>query len=200
MSKQAKATEKRENDDDSFRYAKDAREFRYPRASLWSTTKFYTLSERKFNISKRHLRTLAIKGEMCAKATNSLGTRTKVQAFQVTSTGLIPRFYIASRCWYSSTDGWQVCLIYATANLVDGAGLGNKKNKCPPLFRAEKCTEHAWTFLPWSPGRVWKNGGISNILLPKNKMFPLITWKEQAICLQKLQAVVITLSLLNFLE
>ena len=45
-----------------------------------------------------------------------------------------------------------------------------------------------------------KNGGISNILLPKNKMFPLITWKEQAICLQKLQAVVITLSLLNFPE
>ena len=45
-----------------------------------------------------------------------------------------------------------------------------------------------------------KNGGISNILLPKNKMFPLITWKEQAICLQKLQAVVITLSLVNFLE
>ena len=31
-------------------------------------------------------------------------------------------------------------------------------------------------------------------------MFPLITWKEQAICLQKLQAVVITLWLLNFLE
>ena len=31
-------------------------------------------------------------------------------------------------------------------------------------------------------------------------MFPLITWKEQAICLQKLQAVVITLSLVNFLE
>ena len=31
-------------------------------------------------------------------------------------------------------------------------------------------------------------------------MFSLITWKEQAICLQKLQAVVITLSLLNFLE
>ena len=31
-------------------------------------------------------------------------------------------------------------------------------------------------------------------------MFALITWKEQAICLQKLQAVVITLSLLNFLE
>ena len=28
----------------------------------------------------------------------------------------------------------------------------------------------------------------------------IITWKEQAICLQKLQAVVITLSLLNFLE
>ena len=31
-------------------------------------------------------------------------------------------------------------------------------------------------------------------------MFPLKTWKEQAICLQKLQAVVITFSLLNFLE
>ena len=30
-------------------------------------------------------------------------------------------------------------------------------------------------------------------------MFPLITWKEQEICLQKLQAVVITL-LFNFLE
>ena len=46
-----------------------------------------------------------------------------------------------------------------------------------------------------------KNGGISNFFFwPKNKMFPFITWKEQAICLQKLQAVVITLSLLNFLE
>ena len=55
-------------------------------------------------------------------------------------------------------------------------------------FRAEKSNEHAWTFLPRSPGRVWKNGGISNISLPKNKMFPLITWKEQPICLQKLQA------------
>ena len=31
-------------------------------------------------------------------------------------------------------------------------------------------------------------------------MFPLITWKEQAISLQKLQAVVITLSLLNFFQ
>ena len=31
-------------------------------------------------------------------------------------------------------------------------------------------------------------------------MFPLITWKEQAACLQKLQAVVIIFSLLNFLE
>ena len=45
-----------------------------------------------------------------------------------------------------------------------------------------------------------KNGGISNIFLRKNKMFPLITRKEQAIFLQKLQAVVITSSLLNFLE
>ena len=32
------------------------------------------------------------------------------------------------------------------------------------------------------------------------KMFPLITWKEQASCLQKFQAVVITFSLLSFLE
>ena len=55
-------------------------------------------------------------------------------------------------------------------------------------------------FLPRSPGRFWKNGGISNIFLPKNKMFPLLTRKEQAICLQKLQAVVITLWFLNFLE
>ena len=31
-------------------------------------------------------------------------------------------------------------------------------------------------------------------------MFSLITWKEQAICLQKLQAVVITFLLFNFLE
>ena len=31
-------------------------------------------------------------------------------------------------------------------------------------------------------------------------MFPLITWKEQAICLQKLQTMVVTYSLLNFLE
>ena len=31
-------------------------------------------------------------------------------------------------------------------------------------------------------------------------MFPLLTRKEQAICLQKLQAVVITFSWLNFLE
>ena len=30
ISKQAKATEKRENDDDSFRYARDARAVRYP--------------------------------------------------------------------------------------------------------------------------------------------------------------------------
>ena len=36
--------------------------------------------------------------------------------------------------------------------------------------------------------------------LPNFNMFPLITWKEQASCLQKLQAVVITFSLLNFLE
>ena len=45
-----------------------------------------------------------------------------------------------------------------------------------------------------------KMAGFQILFLPKNKMFPLITWKEQAICLQKLQAVVITLSLLNFLE
>ena len=40
-----------------------------------------------------------------------------------------------------------------------------------------------------------KMAGISNIFLPKNEMFQLITWKEQAICLPKL-----TFSLLNFLE
>ena len=60
------------------------------------------------------------------------------------------------------------------------------RNLSTLTFRAEKRNEHAWTCLPRSPRRVWKNGGISNIFLPKNKMFPLITWKEQAICLQKL--------------
>ena len=39
-----------------------------------------------------------------------------------------------------------------------------------------------------------KMGGISKIFLPNNKTFPLLTRKEQAICLQKLQAVVITFS------
>ena len=55
-------------------------------------------------------------------------------------------------------------------------------------------------FCPDPLARFQKNGGISNNLLPKNKMFPLITWKERAICLQTLQAVVITLSLVNFLK
>ena len=41
-------------------------------------------------------------------------------------------------------------------------------------FRAEKRNEHARTFSPSSPGRVWKNGEISNILLPKNKMFSFV--------------------------
>ena len=45
-----------------------------------------------------------------------------------------------------------------------------------------------------------KMGGFQIFFLPKNKMFSLVTWKEQAICLQRLQAVVITFSLLNFLE
>ena len=45
-----------------------------------------------------------------------------------------------------------------------------------------------------------KMGGFQIFFFPKIKMFLLITWKEQAICLQKLQAVVITLPLLNFLE
>ena len=45
-------------------------------------------------------------------------------------------------------------------------------------FRAEKRNEHASTFLLRSPDRVWKNGGISNILLPKNISFPLIPWKK----------------------
>ena len=55
-------------------------------------------------------------------------------------------------------------------------------------------------FFPDPLAGLEKNGRISNILLLKNKMFPLITWKEEAICLQKLQAEVITLSLLNLLE
>ena len=38
------------------------------------------------------------------------------------------------------------------------------------------------------------------LFLPRNKMFTFITWKVQAICLQKLQVVVITFSLFNFLE
>ena len=38
------------------------------------------------------------------------------------------------------------------------------------------------------------------LFLPRNKMFPFITWEVQAICLQKLQVVVITFSLFNFLE
>ena len=38
------------------------------------------------------------------------------------------------------------------------------------------------------------------LFLPRNKMFPFITWKVQAICLQKLQVVVITFSLFNFRE
>ena len=42
--------------------------------------------------------------------------------------------------------------------------------------------------------------GFKLFFLPNNKTFPLLTRKEQAICLQKLQAVVITFSLLNFLE
>ena len=45
-----------------------------------------------------------------------------------------------------------------------------------------------------------KMAGFQIFLLPNDKMFPLLSWKEQAICLQKLQAVVITFSLLNFLE
>ena len=38
------------------------------------------------------------------------------------------------------------------------------------------------------------------LFLPRNKVFPFITWKVQAICLQKLQVVVITFSLFNFRE
>ena len=45
-----------------------------------------------------------------------------------------------------------------------------------------------------------KMAGFQIIFWPKSKMFPLITWKEQVICLETLQAVVITFSLLNFLE
>ena len=52
--------------------------------------------------------------------------------------------------------------------------------------------------IPWPGLRKW--GDFKYFFLPKIKMFLLITWKEQAICLQMLQAVVITLPLLNFLE
>ena len=45
-----------------------------------------------------------------------------------------------------------------------------------------------------------KMAGFPKFFLPNNKTFPLLTRKEEAICLQKLQAVVITFSLLNFLE
>ena len=38
------------------------------------------------------------------------------------------------------------------------------------------------------------------LFMPRNKMFPFITWKVQAICLQKLQVVAITFSLFNFLR
>ena len=66
----------------------------------------------------------------------------------------------------------------------EGAGVGFQGGVG---FRTEKRNEHALTFLPKSPGRIWKNGGISNIFLPNDKRFPFITWKEQAICLQKFQ-------------
>ena len=36
-----------------------------------------------------------------------------------------------------------------------------------------------------------KMAGFQIFYRQKKKMFPLITWKEQVICLQKLQAVVI---------
>ena len=45
-----------------------------------------------------------------------------------------------------------------------------------------------------------KMAGFQIFFCLKIKFFSLITWKEQAICLQKLQAMVITFSLLNFLE
>ena len=51
--------------------------------------------------------------------------------------------------------------------------------------------------IPWPGLKKWRD---SNFFLHNNKTFPLLTRKEQAICLQKLQAVVITFSLLNFLE
>ena len=72
---------------------------------------------------------------------------------------------------------------------VDGLGPEGCRGS---MFRVEKRNVHAWTFLPLrSPGLVWKSFGIINIFFLPNKItFPLITWKEQAICLQKLQAVV----------
>ena len=62
-----------------------------------------------------------------------------------------------------------------TTNFIENWKITDYITFPPANFRAEKRNEHAWTFLPRSPGRVLKNGGISNILLPKNKMFPLIT-------------------------
>ena len=44
-----------------------------------------------------------------------------------------------------------------------------------------------------------KMAGFHKYFFAINKTFPLLAWEEQAICLQKLQAVVITFLRLNFL-
>ena len=89
----------------------------------------------------------------------------------------------------------RVCVPHFWPNVTsyfDRSGSSERKNVmsmcelfCPnPLIGFDKMAEFPIFFF----------------FLPKNKMFPLITWKEQAICLQKLQTVVVTLSLLNFLN
>ena len=55
-------------------------------------------------------------------------------------------------------------------------------------------------FCPDPLARFKKMAGFPFFFFPNNKTFPLLTRKELAICLQKLEAVVITISLLNFVE
>ena len=60
-------------------------------------------------------------GKMCAKAINPLGTRTKEQAFQITSTGLIPIL--------TSLPDMR------DSKLLSRAGLGNRKTNVRFLGR-----------------------------------------------------------------
>lgn len=122
----------------SCRYsAKGDRAVRYPwRHHEQPNFTLYTLSERKFPVSKRYLkkqlRTLVAEGEMGAKAGNwdqSEGFLTKIDRLNTS----IYRFgFLTSRLDLSAAmlmthDGWQVCLTCATANLVFRVGLGSRK-------------------------------------------------------------------------